>query len=46
MGTQSLTRQGLGVPEMPAVAGAIARGLRPGTDLGALRGEVAAIRRR
>jgi glycine hydroxymethyltransferase len=46
IGTQSLTRQGFGAREMPAIAEAIARGLRPGTDLLALRRDVAAIRRR
>lgn len=45
IGTQSLTRQGFGAADMPAVAEAIARGLDPATDLAALRRDVAAIRR-
>jgi glycine hydroxymethyltransferase len=46
IGTQSLTRQGFTAADMPRIAQAIAHGLRPDADLDALRGEVAAIRRR
>ncbi|HEX4691395.1 MAG TPA: beta-eliminating lyase-related protein [Solirubrobacteraceae bacterium] len=46
IGTQSVTRQGFTAADMPAIAEAIARGLDDETDLGALREDVAAIRRR
>jgi glycine hydroxymethyltransferase len=46
IGTQSLTRQGFTAADMPEIAQAIARGIPEHADLGALRDEVAAIRRR
>jgi len=44
IGTQSVTRQGFAEDEMPAIASALARGLRGSSR--ELRAEVAAIRRR
>ena len=46
IGTQSITRQGFEPADMPAIAAALAAGLRDDRDEQALRAEVAAIRRR
>ncbi len=46
IGTQTVTRQGFGPADMPDVARAVAAGLRGSRDPGALRAEVAALRRR